>query len=70
MPTKYRIKHTPEIGEGKKGDIVYECIIDNRGMAPFISRETGQLYLTVTPNPTGTQDHFPILAHYLEEVHD
>lgn len=69
MPTKYRIKHTPEIGEGKKGDIVYKRK-DSRGMALFISHITGQSYVTVSYNRTGSEGIFPILAHYLEEVHD
>ena len=70
MPAKYRIKHTPEIGEGRKGDIVYQSVVDDFNLSSSISQMTGQLYVTVTHNPDGTYPSFAILAHYLEELND
>ena len=40
MPAKYRIKDTPVMCEGEKGDIVYACIQDDFNAALMLTQNS------------------------------
>lgn len=50
MPAKYRIKDTPVMCEGEKGDIVYACIQDDFNAALMLTQMTNTLHVSVTLN--------------------
>lgn len=74
-PRKYRIKDKPvmgsDIGQNQdKGDIVYDLLRHDYGLANDDSRATGILHKSVTLDPTGDYPSFTVPAHNLEEIHD
>lgn len=70
MPAKYRIKDTPVMCDGEKGDIVYACVQDDFNAAQMLTQMTNTLHVSVTLDPTGDYPCFPIPAHNLEQIHD
>lgn len=74
-PKKFRIKDKPVIGgiagqEHDKGDIVYEAVVHDYGLARDDSMVTGILHVSVTLEENGGYPTFTVPAHYLEETHD
>lgn len=74
-PKKYRIKDQPVIGsaagqEQQKGDIVYEFIGHDYGLARDDTFATGTLHTSVTIEKDGSGSFFTVPVHNLEEIHD
>lgn len=74
-PKKYRIKEQPVIGssagqEQQKGDIVYEFIGHDYGLARDDSIATGTIHTSVTIEADGSSPFFTVPVHNLEEIHD
>ena len=50
----------------KVGDIVYDCILNDYGLASDDSRITGIKYISVTKNKDGSYPSFTIPLHDLQ----
>ena len=73
QPKKYRIKAQPVVGAEQAlsmqaGDVVYECLKYDYGLANDDSRVTGVLHTSVTLEADGDCPSFTIPVHLLEEI--
>lgn len=74
-PRKFRIKDKPVMGSAagqshEKGDIVYECLQYDYGVAHDDTRATGVPHTSVTLEEDGSYPFFTVPTHNLEEIHD
>lgn len=71
-PRKFRIKESPVIGGGagslSEGDVVYELMFHDYGLANDDTNATGFMHMSVTLDETGDYPSFTIPVHNLEEI--